>query len=781
VALATTATSTTILDPTSTSLNYVATMTDNGSSGIHSAVASLGTYADTVQVFSIWLARGSGTNNRYVRMLLGNSAATTLTNGIYADIDLQAGTIGSCTAVGTGTATSSSIVAHGTGYICTIIGKAGSGLQSNFCGLQTANALGGVSYTGDTTQCLIYQTPQIFTAASLPSATMNVDADTGWLAGDVIAIATTTRTTTECELSMLASNATTSTLPLGKHFNFQHLGVSPTQAEIINLTRNVKFRSVSTSAMTFFFIGSTANIDVDWVEFYRMGESATGKMGIDLSMAGATYTVNTSFQYCSLHDFEDGCVRVTTSTSTPITKLEYKYLVFWNTATAAGPSFQFTSSFSSANWNIESCTMIKSGAGNGFTINDVGGTFINNTVAGVASTGIELFESSRFGTVYGNISHGNVGYGFAITGASGGYVGAITAWRNNSAGLNIAGVCHDLIVEDLIAFGNATYNVHLSGSGCDVTFKGFILNSESVYTTTYGVSFAGIGIMRVTMDNCDLGSTVAHTYDLDINFVTAIPMVTMRNTKLSSSTEIDYDTVWTPSKYFYISSQKHDQLTGNHVTWMPLGKVATDTSIYNTASPSLRVTPLTWTQAPNIGSLTITNGSAVLTSASGPSFATGLYWDDLYVGQLVYVGSGFASTYQTIASFDKAAGTITLNNTATSSLGGSITPFQKMESAPMGRGWKVAIANNTTATVSCYIYKSAFYNGTQPRLIQRANPALGQDEDVVLATYSAGTESWNQISGITSTATDNGVWEIIVDCESLATGSYINIDDFTVN
>jgi len=69
----------------------------------------------------------------------------------------------------------------------------------------------------------------------------------------------------------------------------------------------------------------------------------------------------------------------------------------------------------------------------------------------------------------------------------------------------------------------------------------------------------------------------------------------------------------------------------------------------------------------------------------------------------------------------------------------------------------------------------AAYNGNQPRLIQRANAALGQSSDVVLATYSSAGGSWNQLSASTSTPTDDGCFEIIVDCDG--TAGWINVDD----
>lgn len=91
----------------------------------------------------------------------------------------------------------------------------------------------------------------------------------------------------------------------------------------------------------------------------------------------------------------------------------------------------------------------------------------------------------------------------------------------------------------------------------------------------------------------------------------------------------------------------------------------------------------------------------------------------------------------------------------------------------------VAMNSGQVATVSVYIRKNAGYTGNQPRLIVKRNDSAGITADTVLATYSAGTGSWNQISGATAAVTEDCVLTFCVDCDT--GGSYINIDDYTVS
>lgn len=177
--------------------------------------------------------------------------------------------------------------------------------------------------------------------------------------------------------------------------------------------------------------------------------------------------------------------------------------------------------------------------------------------------------------------------------------------------------------------------------------------------------------------------------------------IVLRNTKLGAATEVA-----TPSNLGnngFVSAEKLDQTAGNHKTWMKNGTVQTDTTFFNNASPSMRMTP-----------------------------------------------------------------------TSTS---------LKLESASQFQGIEVALANGATGTVSVYVRKSAAgdgaaYNGNQPRLIVKANPAIGIASDTVLATYSAGTGAWNQISGVSPAVTDDGVIECVVDCDG--TAGWINVDDWAV-
>jgi len=546
------------------------------------------------------------------------------------------------------------------------------------------------------------------------TSTLTVADDTGWLSGDMVAIASTSRTASDCEAGNLNADAGASSIvvkdctagaagqaiPLTSNRGLlvAHSGTSPTQAEIILLTRNVKIRSTSATLMAYVFFDTTATVDIDWTEFYYLGENVNNKRGVEVQ----TTTGSFSMQFSSIHDCEDQSFYVGSTSGSNIT---FSNNAVWNGATVTGPAVNIAAA-STGVPTLDSNIIMRTLNSNGVTLADIGLTFTNNTMVGTASNGVSMTESgATIGTFSGNVFHSNGSAGLSqVATGSGGTVSGGSIWRNTGAGFTSSVALLELILDGTTLFGNATNNISIASVGFDLTLKNLTVSGDTTFSTGSGVSLGASQAGRAIIDNCDFGTVTgikaAHTQDINVSSIAA-PQVIMRNTKLASSTEVA-----TPSNLRgggFISSQKHDATAGNHVFWLVGGKGQTDTTFYNTASPSIRLTP---------------------TSAS-----------------------------------------------------------VKMESAPKDRGMQVAVASGATASVSVYIRKSAAgdgaaYNGNQPRLIQRANPALGQNSDMVLATYSSGTGSWNQISGTTSSPTDDGCWEIVVDCDG--TAGWINVDDLAV-
>jgi hypothetical protein len=138
------------------------------------------------------------------------------------------------------------------------------------------------------------------------STSLGVDTDTGWLDNDIIAIASTTRTASDFESGTLNGDAGASTLTVdgfagtGGGLLVAHSGTSPTQAEVILLSRNVVIRGVSTSLQAFVDINATSTVNCKWTLFKWLGSTTASKRGIDVKTTTGTFTMS----YCSLLSLE---------------------------------------------------------------------------------------------------------------------------------------------------------------------------------------------------------------------------------------------------------------------------------------------------------------------------------------------------------------------------------------------------------------------------------------------------------------------------------------------
>ena len=143
-------------------------------------------------------------------------------------------------------------------------------------------------------------------------------------------------------------------------------------------------------------------------------------------------------------------------------------------------------------------------------------------------------------------------------------------------------------------------------------------------------------------------------------------------------------------------------------------------------------------------------------------------------------GTGEPETYMRYGTFRRDTGVF--HGASGASIKGlpnvSAASGKKLE-LPLG---VIPVTSGNTVSVSAFVRKStlgdgAAYGGSQPRLIVKANPAVGLDTDVVLATASnAANGAWEQITGVAPAVTDDGAVEVVVDCDGTTSNAFINVD-----
>ncbi len=698
---------------------------ENSSASTHYAVG--GTPAsqtgNSTQTAYVWLKQGSGTHNRFVRFVVGNSGVPAPTNGFFADIDLQAGTIGTCTAIGNGTATSATIAAKHGGYLCTIVGKCSSAAATPIPIVAACSAAGTTSYTGDGTQNWVLYGLNIVNGASAPSTTFGVDTDTGWLANDVIGMAMTTvpinSSNTENESFTLISDATSTQLvstmpPQAIAIHSGTAATTPNFAEVVLLTRNVIIRSTSSTLSTYVYFKSMCIVSITWCEFFSVGTSINNtKIGLTVDPTVTGVATAKSVTYCSFHHSRGGCLNIAGfqgngGNSSNVTFANNNLWVIGYSG-ASGLAIS-TNTITLADWTIDNCVCIRSQGGTSMQFN---GVFTNNSWCFFSVLG--MGSGNPVGTFSNNTIHSNFAAGMTLTGHTGlndSVLTNTTIYNNAGGGLNLSNNMSDqMLFDGLTCYGNASYNIGPNSAGVYyTTIKNAVLGASNQQATVYNVLFITVAYAGLILDNCDTSAATGRpvvTNDFG-GSIYVMPQLLIRNCKFGATNLYGTNLLSTMTRNAYFAHEKYNQVAGDHRFQMRDGLSQTDTVIYNTASPSQRMTP-----------------SSV---------------------------------------------TVNVNNAVT-----------KFESALLGQGKLVAVQSGNTVSISVYIRKSsvgdgAAYTGSQPRLIQRANPALGQLYDVVLATYSAGTGAWTQLTGTSSSATDDGCWEFIVDCDG--TAGWINVDDW---
>lgn len=533
-------------------------------------------------------------------------------------------------------------------------------------------------------------------SANLAAAgtTFNVDADTGWLSGDEVVVASTTRTGSEAELRILNADAGASSFVVTAGVTNAHGGSAPVVAEVILITRNVKIRASNTSFSGIIQFLETATVDVDWVEIRNMGTQiwtlSTGSCNIQFSSwrnDGQTVSAQIDVRGAASDSFTvQNCSWFISSTSIGISTVA-------TTGTA---------------WTLSTLIGIHSGNGVGYALSDLSGTLDYLTCAG--SGGFNLIDSTAgLLTIQGtpHFTCHSCSAGPAVTGR---FVNTTFAslnfWRNSGTPsfgtVSTTDFMSNVTITSLTCFGNSVTNFTIpTGQYHRCRILGGLLAADTTFSVTNGMKLTAAAVTNAplrqwTFDNLSFGVVTgiytSHTNDVDFSSTVEHIQFTFRNCLFSSAnTFVNYTSLLPMS---FIASARHNQISnGSHLYVTPVGTISADTVTYKTASPSEKMAPI---------------------SAS-----------------------------------------------------------VKLESGQK----QIALANAAGCTVAVWVRKNAAYNGNAPRLIQKADPAIGVNSDTVLDTFSVGADTWEQLSGSIPAASDNAAATVVVDCDG--TLGNVFVDDWT--
>ena len=622
------------------------------------------------------------------------------------------------------------------------------------------------SYSGLT---LSYKTT-LTSTFSVGSRTASVATSTGWELGDYVVIAPT-ETHTDRE-SFTISSVNSGTISFTSAGLFLHRGSAfPFIAEVVNLTRNIKIFSPSSTYPT-----SISNINgylyLNQTEIYNIGVISStnsvylyGKEGIYMFNNNLAYSYNrTIIEKSSIRDTYSGFSTYDTQISVdsnPITNITFDNNIVYNfTApiligssnvsntlhdsffSTYTPNYGIT--YSLSNFNITNNVFLN---GNCVSIWQQDVNFTGNVIAGMVATKILVpsvwrlvslaivanYKSTGFGYTYlgdvkDNTIHTNL-YGNYIQSYKSKTYGKtfsnLIFWGSSGgstrgAGIGLIPLDSDMIFENCGFYSCSGPSNEERSGGVNLQGERSSSGEYTFINCTFSNNSAGIYLsndnLTIKLSNCYFSNN--STADLDFGqstLSTAFPFnpllkVIGNNTKLLSTTQVNGKLI---NEHSFIKMNRISG-TGSFKSWYTGGIVQSDGVTQSISGSSVRATPSTTVR----------------------SYAT------------------------------------TQNFSATQS-GLWLIASQKT----------VPVFTNNYLLINVYVKKSsatdgASYNGSQPRLVLGINTELGIISETILATATASNGVYELLTATTSVFTKNSAVNIWVDCNG-STG-WINVDEWNI-
>jgi hypothetical protein len=448
---------------------------------------------------------------------------------------------------------------------------------------------------------------------SLGAVTSTTTTTTGWLNGETFVIPSTTRTYTEFQELTLNANAAGTTLSHGL-MSAAKGGNTTTkvQADLVNSTRNVIIQpgaNVNRTNIQMFPLSVTSFY---YTKFIDLGTGITiANSGICVN---ALTTGTFDFQYNVVTT--SGANSAATSANTALftsnsNRTTISNNLFYKLGWTATVVVTVNSPVNDGNYVIgclaTTYTLQSSymGSNNVIASNGVGAglaaganvaNFINN------ATNNSFYSNSTNGLVYGSPSATVAPLSTSVTG--------LRIWRNNNIGfipfLTNGGNFRTQIfsISDSYIFGNTLTGIGFgnnSRAGGKFYFNNCYIYGGSTLVQGYAINFGPTSIVdTMYFNNCYFGysdsSLTSSLYSTAIlNSPTPSQAVLFSNCYFNPNqpTEVIYTVgIASTNVEAGFTSFNHNGVTGANKTWYSNGALTTDTTIYNSASPSVRMTPV---------------------------------------------------------------------------------------------------------------------------------------------------------------------------------------------
>jgi len=419
---------------------------------------------------------------------------------------------------------------------------------------------------------------------SATSLTTNIS--TGWKNGDELGIAGTGGNNQQQQRT-LSADASGTTLTISAGLTNAIEGVSPTQADIINLTSNVRILGTSFSLCGWTKMYNASTYDVDQVEYKFMGAPSNQAA---VTFINTTVSTLVSVKNCTFWSGNSGYMVGGAYVNTIVDGC-----CFYNSTSFAG-AFVMTAGGDSTTRNL-----IIIGGTIGFYI---GGTTSLSVITNIKTTncsitGINLVNPYGTPEVADNVISYLTAYRCAngiLTANSSIYanhtISNLLLYRN-TIGMNLGTNCSNVTFDTFTLFGNQ-YNLFLSSVSSSVPgvqatkFINGDIQAGSGTISQYGI-YGPINSTYIDcrFERCNFGTVTQHSI-CDIYLLIGYVNMHFNNCNFGSLSIANQTSLLNASK---LTFQRLNGTTGNHRNYKGTGTAINDTVIYDSSPSSLRLTP----------------------------------------------------------------------------------------------------------------------------------------------------------------------------------------------
>lgn len=424
---------------------------------------------------------------------------------------------------------------------------------------------------------------------------------TGWKVGDTLMFPTTGTSSAQSETKAIQTVDSSTQVTLTAGLTNAHTGSGDVVGEVANLTCNISILGISTSIGTYicYFQSSLGVLDNINVRYF--GSSSSNKQGVE-SQHINTSTNSCTINKCSFMDLETAGKVGNTQGAGAFYYITNCVVYLGNNSTstigihAAGgftgtPDYDVTDNL--IVFNNTNCVGLRVGGHTGTTA-----SLDRNRLIG-GGTGISFSETYGVGKIV-NISdcimransNGAANVSSTIT-----KVMTNCNFTCNTNGLSSTGPNITLTTCNFIGNSSTGANIVTSSNShlttTLLTFNSCIFRGRSGFAQPIGFNISSdfMSPAKVVFNLCDFGTTTAHT-TADVNvsaYYTGI--LQLNSCTLASSTEFNSTATSFLIDTGLIAAQRIDNTDGNHRAIIQQGIVTPDTTIFRTASPSVRITP----------------------------------------------------------------------------------------------------------------------------------------------------------------------------------------------